>query len=339
MATYYALPALTVFDTTNGWSLTSGGPGAGTGRPGVADTAVIDINSGPPRSINWAGGGVGRLVVTSDAQRMTLTGIFWPKGIAGTTQSLAGLASVGTLYIDSLVTVTAADATVDTVQLVTGGELTLGGDMLVTNGITMGSTSTGALKLNGYSISADFISGSSSVAYSLGNGTLELRGGNPWRVTSSTFPGTGYTVKFSNKAAGVKVVQDTRTYANIWNDTGVPGNPSAGGLEFSAGAPTVLGNYRASPGSVTILGNDMTAGSYTLDGAGVIITLRSTTSGIGRSLTKTGGGQVLANYCSIKDVSGALTNGATWRALNSINGGNTANWVFIPNNSRLLMFY
>lgn len=331
MPTYYALPALVAFDTTNGWSLSSGGAGAGTSKPGVTDTAIIDINSGPPRSIGFNGGQFGVLQATADAAKMTLTGLFAPQGSG--TQSLANLASIGTLYINATVTVNGAGTPITGgIQIENGAALTLSGDITAAGGVVLASSAV--LNLNSYTLNVDHFVTAASTAYTLGTGTLDLRGPNPWQTASTTFPGTAYTIKISDKSASVKSIPSGKTFANFWNDTGVPGTPTAGGIDF--GGMTVTGNYRASPGTVTILSSDVSAGSFTLDGAGVLCTVRASTASIQKAITKTGGGAVDINYCSVKDIA---FSGATWRALNSVNGGNVSGITFVPNNSRFLAFF
>jgi hypothetical protein len=336
MTTYYARPNLTGFGQSDGWSLTSGGPSAGVVLPNAAD-AVFDINSGPSRSIVAA---QCRSIKTLGASPMTFTGSLVLNAAA--TSDLTGTLSIETIALTGSATLIAPGVSIGQVQLSSNGVLVAGSDLTIVGKIwCLNATGTG-LAMGSYNITADALDWSYATTISLGTGTLTLTGTVPWQVNSNpVINNSAYTIKLANKSSAVKSFDPGgRTYASFWNDTAVPGSPTLGGVQFTT-AVTFTGNYRASSGTVNLFAPSVntTAGSFTLDGGGIPITVKSSSGGARATLVKTGGGPVDVNYCTIKDILGSGTFGAMWRALNSTDGGNNLNWTFVPNNSRLLMFF
>lgn len=342
MTTFYALPSLTSFNQTAGWSLSSGGAPAGAAPGQISDDVVFDINSGPARSIV---GGDCRSITTVGANAMTFTQLN-----VLNTANLTGTARVDALY-PSVNPLTVIAPGVSIGRMSVGGSYAsyvLGSDIVLTEDLVIGGDLQPCFTTNGYSVTARNIAISGTGSSSWGISQVTITGHSSGSalsiIGSHAFSGFSATWRFTDKTATRKTFNHGgRNFGTIWNDTCYapsPGHASLGGLSITG--TTLCTTFRAEPGTTTVFqatADLFSASNYLVDGAGVPTRICSSSGGVRATLVKVGGGVVGFNYCTIKDIGGGLTNGATWRALNSVDGGNNLNWTFVPNNSRLLMFF
>lgn len=334
MTTYYARSTLVNMSDTTGWSLTSGGPSAGV-TPGFGSDLVFDANSGAARSI--AASLNARSFTTVGAAAMAFT---------GTIDAYEGINLTGTASVSQLNTgtglVIAPGVAID--LLLAGRAGTVAGSNLTAKAFRLGSSAGDTFDSSSFDMTfGDVYAATTSTILYMGTGTWTLTGegaafygGAPrpdvWNVTSNVQVYASGTIKFvSAIAAQLTFNGKTRNFNNVWNAT------SGNGMRFT-GTDDTFANFRIEPGSLTeiLAGKTVKAASFTLDGMGVMTTLRgSSASGYLESTSAT---LVSANYCNLQNLAGVGAI-ATYRALNSVNLGNVSNFTFVPNNSRFLQFF
>jgi hypothetical protein len=181
---------------------------------------------------------------------------------------------------------------------------------------------------------ATFTLGSSSSSKSLlmGSGTWQLDGtGTVWDVETNA---SGFTLNAGTSTIKIFFSSTFRGNSNTYYNLSFVGtgyNPSTttfniyGSNTFNSVTSTIKGNC-----NITIDG-DTTVGTWNVSGYSSLsrVTLSSRVGGLfgQRTITKTGGGTINVDYCSIS-YSRVLPAGIAF-ATNSINGGNNTNWSFI----------
>lgn len=331
MGLMFALPSLTVWDTSNGngWSNSSGGANNGL-NPTQTDDVVFDANSGSGRTITLTTATC-RDISTSSSAIMVFAGDLNPYG---TTIDLSKVSSLGTLQLQGAngKDLTTQNCTIATLLGSANASLILHTDLVVT---AQGSSIfISNFNANGFNFTTSGWAQGSSSTLTMGSGTFALTGtGAVWNPQSgcTIAPGTS-TIKLTNNSASSKTFSGSNTYNNFWNATSgggavnINGNNTFNDLKISAGATQLL------PTSIAT-----TVATLTADGTGLPINLQSNASGGAATLTKSGGGTVNVDYCNIKDITALPA--ATFRARNSVDQGNNTNWTFVPANSKFMTFF
>jgi hypothetical protein len=173
---------------------------------------------------------------------------------------------------------------------------------------------------------------SSSKSLLMGSGTWQLDGtGTVWNVETNA---SGFTLNANTSTIKIFFSSTFRGNSNTYYDLSFVGtgyNPSTtsfnifGSNTFNSVTSTIKGNC-----NITIDG-DTTVGAWNVSGYSSLarVTLSSRVGGLfgQRTITKTGGGTINVDYCSIS-YSRVLPAGIAF-ATNSIDGGNNTNWSFI----------
>lgn len=324
--TMFARSALTVWDnaTTGGWSNASGGADNGL-VPTSADNVVFDASSGPARTIVCDGSGACNNLTTVGANAMVFSTSTMP--ISGNAD-LSGMTSAGIQFVGSGArTLKGQSVAFGNVTCGASTTLTLLSDMSCSS-LSYGSTST--FNANGFNVTIPAFLGSGFGSLTLGSGVWTLTGTGTIFTPASTTITTGSTIKITDTSATLKSFSGTQTYNNLV--------VSGGGAGFGVGTTTFNNVTLAAGASLTVsAGATLTVASLTADGTGAPITIKSFTSGSAAGLTKSGGGTVYVDYCSIKDITASP--GSTFFARNSTNVSGNTNWTFIPGNSRFMAFF
>lgn len=333
MATYYARSSLIAMGDTTGWSLTSGGASAGVVPPGSSDI-VFDANSGVSRSVSGSLTNM-RDFTTVGAAAMTFTGtIDCSRNINLTGTASAYQVNMGTG------TISAPGVVIGTLYGGIGRTTMVAGSDLNAKELTL-SWATNSFDSSAYRMTFGSVKTTDvNISLTLGSGVWILTGEgkaadtpNVWNVTSGGFglnQGTS-TIKLSSVIAAQLTFDGLgRTYNNVWAAS------SGAGARFT-GTGDTFENFRIEPGSLTEIaaGKTVKASSFTLDGMGVMTTLRG--GGGAATLEALTSSTVYANYCNIQNLYASGL--AAFRALNSVNQGGNLSWEFVPNNSRFLQFF
>lgn len=201
--------------------------------------------------------------------------------------------------------------------------------------LTAGTFNANNKNINTYTFTLG--SSSSSKSLLMGSGTWTITGtGNVWDVETNA---SGFTlnvgtstIKLFNQEGVSKIFRGNgNTFYNLLF-SGSGGYSSTtnnfaifGSNTFNSVTSTIIANC-----NITIDG-DTTVGSWNVSGYSSLarVTLSSRVSGAfgQRTITKTGGGTINVDYCSIS-YSRVLPAGIAF-ATNSIDGGNNTNWSFI----------
>lgn len=197
----------------------------------------------------------------------------------------------------------------------------------------------GLFEANGYNLSAaSFGITRSSVNNSLWPTLTSYMGSGTWTATGSggtwsygtavgtiLFPETS-TIDITASATSTYIFDGGgATYNNlrISGSTGASIVSLTGNNTFTSITSTKTNAYTLRlPASGTT-----TVGSWSVNGSsGNIVTIDSSSSGTRANLTKTGGGLVVSNFVSVKDINASPA--STFYAVNSTNAGNNVNWTF-----------
>lgn len=333
MATMYAIPALTLWDSSNagGWSNTSGGASNGT-VPTSATDVIFDANSGPSRSIGTGTNAMCLTLNTTGANAMTFTA---SNGMtAHGNVNLTGSVSFDTLLAGTGVAInlTSGSATIGTLNMSGASLVTLQDDLVVTSSITLGSATS--FNANNHNVTLPSLSYTGTATMTMGSGTWTMTGtGTVWNMggTITVVPGTSTIKLTGNSASTITFNGNSKTYNNFWNAT-----TGAGACHIAAG--NTFNNVRINAGRTQTFGHSFghTFASFTADGTGSPITIQTENPGTHAAFAKTGGGSIYLDYCSIKDIH--ATPSSTWNARNSTNVSNNTGITFIPGNSKFLQF-
>jgi hypothetical protein len=352
MATYYALPTLSVWGSTSGWSLTSGGADAGV-APDTGDIAIFDANSGPARTITLASYFIANL---QNLSGRTFT-------FSGTADFYITSGSTGAIDLSNCVflvrvymygntsggsrNLRAVNASLQDLTILLGS-ITLQSDLLVKGTLSLSSGATtdalrAGLVANGYTVTlaafATSLTGGGSKMSTLDMGTgnwivtgLSADGAAWWDSTTlSSFAGASSTLIFRNSSGAarrvyVKIPGGTQ-FGTVWNDCG--GMISLN-LQYSNNGSLVprVNLLKASPGSITEIdtvssGLPLYVGSTEINGSGLPITLRGIRLGTNAIayLTGVAGGFHTLFYANLLNLSFAAPSGVNWRAVRSTNSG------------------
>jgi hypothetical protein len=348
MATYYALPSMTNWNTVGGWSNTSGGPSNGN-YPVVGSDVIFDANSGAARSIV---AGPCSSINTTGAAAMTFTSTLSVTALANNACNLTGTASVATLTLaksssidPTITTLTASGVSIG--QLNVGNTVSLASDIVVTGSVVLQDVyySDGVtnapfdLNCNNKNVTLGKLTNpwaagsNATVRVLMGTGTWTFTG------TGTLYDGTSFTTS-SSPGCTVQVTDTSATSKTLDSyASGTAGNTSlqitgtgTGGVFLAGGSYSSLtvaaGSVVSFPGS-----GGFTAGSFAFNGVfGNGITVKSASAGFKTTLTKTGGGAAYMDYCSIKDINGSPA--STFIARASTDLGNNSNITFfkaLPN--------
>jgi hypothetical protein len=350
MATMFARSALTTWNNTgssgSGWSNTSGGASNGV-SPNSSTDVVFDSNSGTARNIAFTDGlAVGfipcKSITTNGAAALTFNNTTIPLQItAGNIDFTGSNATCNIQYTSTgTSTVNGGNSTFTSfsntdgssaVAVVLSNNLSVSGQLLIN---FLGGA--GSFNANNFNATIDNLSTINSPTLTMGSGTWTITAvsGTPWAIAAGTVivPGTS-TIKFTGSGSGSKTFNGQgKTYANFWNaTTGSGACIIGGGATFS--------NFKIDAGRVQQFQNGTASvvASVTADGTGGQITLSSDSAGNNAQITKSGGGTIYVDRCTIQDIH-ALPS-STWYARNSTDVSGNTGITFIPGNSNFASFF
>jgi hypothetical protein len=335
VANFYALPTLATWGDatyTVGFSSTSGGANNGL-MPLTTDDVIFDVNSGPARSITIATGATCKNITTVGANAMNFTGTDLQTNGNVDLTGVTGIATLS-LYGTASVTLKVPGVTIGAINVNKGtaATYTLLSDILITTGFNFAGVNT--FVTGAFNVTANSITTATNSTLDMGSGTWTLAGsGTVWDATNSTLITGTSTIKVTNTSATEKIFFGAgKVYNNIWNATG----PGTGGLNIRGS--NTFNNIRCDPGSTLSLTTSATTTttSFTADGTAAPIVIKSDAVTVPATLSKSGGGIVYVDYCSIKDITASPA--ATFIARASINVSGNTNWTFIPGNSKFMTF-
>jgi hypothetical protein len=197
----------------------------------------------------------------------------------------------------------------------------------------------GTWRTQNFSLTAtDIRSGAANVrGFFPGSSTITLTGFNASNNSVLDF-GTGVNLSFDAGTSTIKVTDSSsstksfgpggQTFNTIWYAPGT----GTGTLSFSGTTNLVVATLKddgSAAHSITFVAtNSYSIGTWQVSGnSGALITLASSTPGTQYMLTKTGGGNVAADYLSISDMVGGP--GYSWfMGAHSVNGGNNRGVAF-----------
>ena len=331
----------------------------------VTGTPKITINNNTANGSTVAGGGTGAteansvsfyiingtydLTITGSVRTLDLT------GFAGTIQNNNVLTIYGDCTISSGMTLSSGSlaftmaSTSATVRTFTTNGKTIGipwifngvgGSFKLGDNLTMSAPLTqtnGALDLNGKTLSSSstYTIGTGTQSITFNGGTISLTGsGTVFNVTSvalTTSAGTGAgTITLTSASAKTFAGGGVVYYATI-NQGGAGALSITGSNTFD----NITATYTAAGYTVNFgSGSTNTFGLFSINGSsGKVLTLGATTAGASASVSYTGGGNLVLDYLSMRDiVCLPASNGSTpisWYAgTNSTNLGNNSNVLF-----------
>lgn len=314
------------------WATTSGGAG-GASAPGLTDDVFFDGNSGSG-TVTTTSGSCQSLTCTGFPG--TMAGVPGGLTIAGNVTMASGMTATGLAFnvgggaAPSITcNFTSAGCTVGTASFNFGNPLTvnLQDDLSAATRVAIGS---GTFNTNNHNVTAPSIQGSGSITrtINMGSGTWTVTGtgANAWFFGTTSGltlnPGTSTIKLTANSSSGTTFDGGGLTYNNIWN-------ASAGSGALTIVGSNTFNDFRSDAGR-TIRFTDSTTttvSSLNLNGTvGNLITLACTISGSWTISDSTGTNTV--TLCSISR--SVATGGASFVAINSVNGGNNVGWIF-PN--------
>jgi hypothetical protein len=188
---------------------------------------------------------------------------------------------------------------------------------------------TGTFNANNFNVTCnDFYSTNSNVrTITMGSGTWTLTGDSSiWNTsltTNLTFNKDTALIKLTGTLTANRTCDfGALTLYNLENATS--GNYAL----IIKGAPT-FNQVKVNPGRIQRFyrSQTVTASTWILEGTAanpIVLSSDTTTAAV---VAKAGGGTVTAKYATISNLTATPTN--TFYAENSINGGNTTNWIFI----------
>lgn len=344
--------------SANAWATTGGGSPSLDNFPLAQDTAIFQstgLNSGATVTVNF-GYNIGTLDMSArTANTMTLatgstTPTIYGNWLNGTGTTLTGTGQI-TFGTRGSQTITAAGITFTTGITLDSrsGTLTLQ-DSIATSSATAGAftLTNGTLNLNGNTLTlsaaatATFLTAAGTKNITFNGGTILVAASGatafdnaaPTNFTTTAGTGTG-TISLTSASAKT-FVGGSGTYNCAINQGG------SGTLTFT-GANTFsdITNTYGSTGATTIrfpASTTTTVSNFTASGTpGNLLTIDSSTAGTRATLSKASG---IVNVSSLNIKDSAAAGGATWNAINSVNGGNNTGWTFITlstNNLFLLL--
>lgn len=196
----------------------------------------------------------------------------------------------------------------------------------------------GLFEANGFNITAGSFTvqnittgytSSPNLTVYMGSGVWSITGTSGWSYTASgtlnLFPETSTIEIVASAASTYSFAGGGITYNNllISGSIGAAIVAITSNNTFTSITSTKTNAYTLRlPASGTT-----TVGAWNVNGsAGNIISLASSSSGTRANLTKTGGGVVVSNFISVKDINASPA--STFYAVNSTNAGNNVNWTF-----------
>jgi hypothetical protein len=308
---------------TNSWAASSGGSPATSNYPLLQDTAIIDdagVASGITITLSPAFriGSVNSLGVTiaKSPVNLNLNGA----GVFGSlaANEFASLTSAPSItfrgYSTQLLQATFnnANITVDN-----NATVSLSGDFLSGSFL---SVNNGTFQSNSYYVSLLRVT-------VLGSGALDM-GSSTWNISA-----TSGTVWSFNSSASLTAGTSSITLVGSFGITFAGGTKTYNNLQLGIGANTITGantfntlSSQASTTSVTFdSGTTTSVTTFAITGSPAQ-TITVTASSTGNfSLSKTSG-IVSVQYLNLSK--STATGGATWTALNSVNGGGNIGWIF-----------
>lgn len=330
MTTMYALPILTAWSTSGGWSNTSGGASNGT-SPGAADTAIFDANSGSARSVS-AGFTTCLGLTTTNSAPINFTSTFNISD--GGTLNLKSGDSFDTLRLSGSgsstpIIVNANGASISAITDTAGNNsIAFTSNATVLSAMTWGS---GSFTLSGSASLVAFSLAFTTGSVTFGSGTISLAiAGTIWTPTSGTFNAGTSTILIADTSATIKTFAGGgKTYYNFHssgNNVVITGANTFNTVSIAPGA-----SLKFPASTITTLA------MLTADGTGNPITLTSSSSGSAATVVKSGVGRINLSYCSIKDISASPAN--TFYALTSTNVSGNLGITFLKSESKLLQFF
>jgi hypothetical protein len=330
------------------WATSSGGTPAVNNFPLAQDTAVFDNAGSVTGNItidrSW---NIGELNCGTRSTTMRILVSSTPNCYGNVTLDIAGVRGLNAINgafnfcgRNTQTVTTNANKWGSGLQINSvGGTVILADDFYDDNSGSGTILTAGTLNANNKNINTyTFTLGASSNSKSLlmGSGTFTIAGyGTVFDVETNasgfTLTANTSTIKLSNEEAFSKTFRGNgNTFYNLLF-AGSGYNPSGytfnifGSNTFNSVTNTVIANISI------IIDGDTTVGSWNVSGYSSLarVTLSSRVSGAfgQRTITKTGGGTINVNYCSIS-YSRVLPAGIAF-ATNSIDGGNNTNWSFI----------
>lgn len=331
MATMYARSTLTTWDnsTVGGWSNTSGGASNGTVPDGTTDV-IFDSSSGTARTITIGGSANCATLNTTGSNGMTFSSAVNPVTVNGNV-NLTSTVQMSILTTGGPCALTSGGTPISSLNV--AGLMTLQDNLTVTGAVTSTSLN-GSIDANNKNLTAASVSSTSgSPTFTMGSGTWQLTGtGSVWDSGSATITPNTSTIKLTDNSSSAKTfVGRGDTYNNFWNAT------QGTGTVTITGANT-FNNVKVDAGRTQIFpsGNTNTVTSFTADGTGGTVTIKSDSLGTAATLAKSGGGSIYLDYCSIRDIT--ATPSSTWNARNSTNVSGNTGINFIPGNSKFFQF-
>lgn len=325
------------WSSTAVWSATSGGA-TGASVPLPQDTAVFDANTGPGTytfNVSRIGGvnasALGaRVIVIAPATIIEFYKSFSLSAACTFTHNN----NLTYFYGEGVNTLNTAGKQLYNVTFVGNYKLTADLSVQTTTYIY-----GGLFEANGYSITSGYFdiqsvtsgySSSPNLTVYMGSGTWKGTNSGPfWNFTPSgtvtLFPETS-TIEAAVSVAGTfNFFGGGVTYNNLLISGSTNSGPVSinGNNTFTSITSTKTNAYTLRfPASGTT-----TVGAWNVNGSsGNIITIDSSSAGTRANLTKTGGGVVVSNFISVKDINASPA--STFYAVNSTNAGNNVNWTF-----------
>lgn len=246
--------------------------------------------------------------------------------IAGTGITMESWARTGTLNLTSAGKSFATNLTFDTI----GATILLMDNLSVPSGnLTLSSGNFD--NSSGYNVTTGKFPSNVTVTrvVNLGNGTYTLTGSDSatlvwmWNSSGLTFDAGGSKIVLSNTSSTAKTFQGQGLrYNNLSTPSGTGGVAITGANTFNQ-ITVAAGGKLTLPSTVTNIVADFVA----TGSSGSTITLLASTGGSAATLTKTGGGELFCDYCSITDSTVGGTD-ALWTARNSTNVSGNTGWRF-----------
>lgn len=328
---YWSLLAGGNWSQATAWATTSGGTPALTNLPLPQDLAIIDdvgLTSGNTITVGLNNPNLGNITASSRTLPMTLAWVANAPSIYGDltlSSSVTTTATTGSLTFsgyNKTQTITSAGVSFANAFVVNNPTVTVTlADNLTTTSATAFSVLSGALNLNGKTLTASLFSSTGALIRNItfGGGTMAVSGAtftasgtnlttsgtgtiSMTSASSKTFAGGGFSYPTLNQGgAGALVITGANTFANITNTV----QPAT--ITFPASTTTTIADFNVN------------------GTAGNLITLNSSTPGTRATLNKTSGA-VTANYLSISDSLATPTD--TFYAVDSVNVSNNLGWIF-----------
>lgn len=328
----------------NHWTTAGSGGSPTGGQPTDNDEVLFDANSG---------GGVVTINGDRDVKGFDATGFTGSFAGSGTTPSLTARHNGAVYVLDGHDLPITIEVTTGNLSLscggaeigaltITGGDVTLADDLIVTGTISLEEATFDA---NDHNVTASVFSETDGHARSLlmGSGTWTLTGAAPWVVDDTvdfTFNAETSTLVIAPAGGTATFTGSGRTYRNV-KFSGVDSIPVTINVADSNTYTGILSAVAVALGTgLTIkykAGTTQTAAGYSASGLSAHkINLSSSVAGSKWNLS-VASGSVTVSQCQIQDSTAA--GGATFRANNSIDSGNNTGWSFGASATGILAFF